>query len=106
MFLEKGVKVIRSSSEILTLIKSCDTSTVKNVSEDVQQTNCPTANCISPLAQHTQNVPKKLFKHLGPKRIFKPNVLPQISESKHFEETKDTVTQQSNSLKNKKLVSI
>lgn len=108
MVLEKGVKVVRSPSEILAFLKSCDTSAEKNVYEDVQLTSCSTTNCVTTLTQNTQNVPKKLFKPLGPKRMFKSNVhaSPQVSESKHLQETKDIVNQQSNTLKNKKLVLI
>lgn len=108
VFLEKGVKVIRSCSEILSIIKSYDNTPTKSVSEAVQSTINPIQKCDTPLIQIPQNVPKKLLKPIGPKRILKPNVpiTPQVPIAVDQQEIKEISTQPVNSLGSKKFVSI
>lgn len=102
------MKVVRSGSEILSLIKSCDDTSLKNVSETIQVTSDSIKNCVTPLLQITHNIPKILSKSIGPRRILKPNVLitPQVSAISNHQEIKEVSTQPLNSSGTKKFVSI
>lgn len=109
LFLEKGVKVVRSPSEILALIKSCDntTTTATDVPETIESPTYPKESSVVPLLQVPQNIQKKILKPIGPRRIFKPNlhVSAQTPEIECKKEIKETVAQPSNSLNSKKSVS-
>lgn len=98
------MKVVRSGSEILSLIKSCDDTALKNVSEDIQPPNDSIKNCVTPLLQIPHNIPKKLSKPIGPKRILKPNVTTQVPDILDHQEIKEISTQPLNSSRTKKLV--
>jgi len=106
-FLEKGVKVIRSPSEIIALIKSYDNTTKSNLSKDVQRASHSLNNCVTPLLQLPQNVSDKILKPLDTKRLFKSNInVPlEVSESKDQQECKMVVNVSPNNLRSKKLVS-
>lgn len=105
MFLEKGVKVIRSSSEILALIKSCDNTTTSNEPKVVQPVGHSIKNYCTPLLPSPENVHRKKLKPLGIKRIIKSNVT-QVVKSEDQKEIKLVVTEPSNNLKTKKLVTL
>lgn len=106
VFLEKGVRVVRSSSEILSLIRSCDDTSSKNASEAIQPTSNSIKNSVTPLLQIPQNIPKKLSKSIGPKLILKSNVLttPQVPAILDHQEIKEISTRPLNN--SKKLVSV
>ncbi|XP_025414359.1 DNA repair and recombination protein RAD54B-like isoform X2 [Sipha flava] len=103
--LEKGVKVVRSQSDILALIKSCDNTTTiaTDVSETFEPPSCAKESPVVPPLQVPQNVPKIKLKPIGP-RILKSNlpVSAQIPEVECKKEIKETVVQSSNSLNSKK----
>lgn len=101
-FVEKGVKVVRSPSEILELIKSYDSTTLKSTPEVVQLADHSNKNCVTSSLKCSQDVPKTL-PHIGPKRILKSNILGQVSDSKVHQEIKEDAALLSNNL-NKKLV--
>lgn len=98
------MKVVRSSSEILALIKSCDDLT-KDVFKDVQHASHSIENSVVPHLQIFHNSPKKILKPLGTKNIFKSNlnVSPKVTESKD-QESKVTVNLLPNNIRSKKLV--
>lgn len=103
IFLDKGVKVVRSPSDILALIKSCDSSSDKAVCEIALPASLPVNNCVSPFTELPQNVPQKIIKTIGPKRMIKSNVRLQAFESEHNQEVKDVPTQPpTSSLRSKK----
>jgi len=95
------VKVVRSPSEILALIKTCDSTTIKNDSSAVQPASSTINNYASPL-QLSQNISKKVLNSIQHKKILKPNV--RASEIEDHQEVKENVTQTSNILGSKKLV--
>lgn len=95
------MKVIRTPSEILALIKTCDNTTIKNVSAAIQPTSHTIKNCVTPL-QLPQNIPKKILKSVVHKTIIKPNI--HVTEIDDQQEVKENVTQPSNTLGSKKLV--
>ncbi|XP_022183703.1 DNA repair and recombination protein RAD54B-like [Myzus persicae] len=97
--IEKGVKVIRTPSEILALIKTCDSTTIKNVSGAVQPASHSIKKCDTPL-QLPQNVPKKILKSVVHRTIIKPNIL--VSKIEDQQEVKENVVQPSNILGSKK----
>jgi len=97
------VKVIRSPSEILKLIDTCDTTTIKNASGTVQLDNQTTNNCVTPL-QPPQNITKNILKSVQYKRIIKPSS--HVPENKDQHEIKENVVQSSNTSGNKKLLFI
>lgn len=98
LFLEKGVKVVRSPSEILELIKSYDSTTLKSTPEVVQPADHSNKNCVTSSLTCSQGVPKTLPKHIGPKRILKSSILGQVSGSKVHQETKEDAALLSNNL--------
>lgn len=104
-FVEKGVQIVRSPSEILELIKSCDNDPVKSVSEVIQPASDSIENCVPSSLKLPQNISKKVSKSIGPKRIFKPNVHVQVSNSGDQQEIKNNAIQPLNST-NRKLVGI
>lgn len=95
------MKVIRTPSEILALIKTHDSTTINNVSAAVQPASHTIKNCDTPL-QLPQNIPKKIQKSVGHRTIIKPNK--HVSEIDDQQEVKENVIQPSNTLGNKKLV--
>jgi len=95
------VKVIRTPSEILALIKTCDITTIKNVSSPVQPASHIIKNCVTPL-QLPQNIPTKILKPVVHKTIVKPNI--HVSKIQDQQEVKENVTLPSNTLGSKKLV--
>lgn len=105
-FLDKGVKVVRSPSDILALIKSCDSSADAQstvASEIVEPDSVPIDDFVSPFAELPQNVPQKILKTIGPRRAFKSTVRTQTFESERNREVvKDVLTQPTDSLRSKK----
>lgn len=95
------MKVIRSPSEILKLIDTCDSTTIKNVSGKVQSDNQIINNCVTPL-QPPQNITKNILKSVQHKRIIKPSL--HVPENKDQYEIKENVVQSSNTSGNKKLL--
>jgi len=89
------VKVIRTPSEILALIKTCDIKTIKNVSCAVQPAS------VTPL-QLPQNIPTKILKSVVHKTIIKPNV--DVSKIEDQQEVKENISLPSNTLGSKKFV--
>ncbi|KAL4091467.1 hypothetical protein QTP88_026155 [Uroleucon formosanum] len=97
--IKKGVKVIRTPSEILALIKTCDSTTINNASAAVQSSSHTIKNCNIPL-QLPQNIPKKILKSVEYKTTIKPNI--NVSEIGDQQDVKENVTQPSNTLGSKK----
>lgn len=99
------MKVVRTSSDILALIKSCDNANTKDEQKVVKPAidHSITNNCITSLIDIPQNVQKKTLRPLGPKRIFKPNIK---IVSKVEQEVTNIDTQSLNSSGSKKLVSL
>jgi len=95
------VKVIRTPSEILALIKTHNSTTINNVSAAVQPASHTIKNCDTPL-QRPQNILKKIQKSVEHKTIIKP--IKHVSEIDDQQEVKENVTQPSNTLESKKLV--
>lgn len=95
------MKVIRTPSEILALIKTCDSTTINNASAAVQSSSHTIKNCNIPL-QLPQNIPKKILKSVEYKTTIKPNI--NVSEIGDQQDVKENVTQTSNTLGSKKLV--
>lgn len=95
----KGVKVIRTPSEILALIKTHNSTTINNVSAAVQPASHTIKNCDTPL-QRPQNILKKIQKSVEHKTIIKP--IKHVSEIDDQQEVKENVTQPSNTLESKK----
>lgn len=103
--LEKGVKVVRSPSEILALIKSCDNISTKEVPEAIHPIAVDHPINKTSAFQVPQNILKKTFRPLGPNRLFKPNVdIHEVSESVDQQENKNIDTQTLNITGNKKLI--
>lgn len=98
------MKVVRSPSEIIALIKSCDNTTKNNLSNDDQHVIHSTKNCVVPLLQISQNTPKKILKPLGAKNVLKSNI--NVSEPEDQQESKMIVNLSPNNLRSKKLVSL
>jgi len=95
------VKVIRTPSEILALIKTHDSTTTNNVSAAVQPASHTIKNCDTP-SQLPQNILKNIQKSVEHKTIVKPNK--HASAIDDQQEVKENVTQPSNTLESKKLV--
>lgn len=95
------MRVIRSPSEILKLIDTCDSTTIKNVSGIVQSDNQTINNCVEPL-KPPQNITKNILKSVKHKRIIKPSL--HVPENKDQHEIKENVVQSSNTSGNKKLL--
>jgi len=97
------VRVIRSPSEILKLIDTCDSTTIKNVSGIVQSDNQTINYCVAPL-KPPQNKTKNILKSVQHKRpnIIKPNL--HVPENKDQHEIKENVVRSSNTSGNKKLL--
>lgn len=85
------------------MIKTCDSTNIKNVSDAVQPATCTINNSVTPL-QLPQNILKKNLKSIGHKRIIKPNLY--ASKTEDQQEVKENVTQPSNTSGSKKLVLI
>jgi len=98
------VKVVRSPSEIIALIKSCDNTTKNNLSNDDQHAIHSTENCVVPLLQISQNTPEKILKSVGAKSVFKSNI--NVSEPDDQQKSKMIGNLSSDNLKSKKSVSL
>jgi len=85
LLLDRGIKVVRSPSKILTLIKSCDKSTEENAPVIIKSVCNPVEDCVTTLPQPTENVHKKVLGTISPKRTFNP----QCSESKNKQQIKN-----------------
>lgn len=96
---------MRSPSEILELIKSCDNAPIKSEPEVIQPASDSIENCVPSSLKLPQNIPKKVSKSIGPKKIFKPNVHVQVSNSGDQQKIKNVAIQPLNST-NRKLVGI
>lgn len=101
------MKVIRSSSEILALIDSCNNTTTNNVLEVVQPDNNFIKDCVATLPNNSQNSPKKVLKPLGSRRMLKSNIniTSRVSEHKPDQYlVKKIDIQPSNNIRNGKSV--
>lgn len=96
------MKVVRSPSEILELIKSYDSTTLKSTPEVILSADHSNKYCDTSL-KCSKDIPKTLPKHIGPKRILKSNIRGQVSDLKVHHEIEEGAAFLSNNL-NKKLV--
>lgn len=103
VFLEKGVKVVRSTSEILNLIKSCDDTTVINVHDTVQPASHPVTNILKLPLELPHNGLKKSMKSIGPKRMIN-TVKHQPTDVGNQPNSKEIVAHPFNNSSSKRLI--
>lgn len=102
LYLDKGVKVVRSSEDILTLIRSYDNQPLNNVSDVETASHLIENNCTKPLQNISSNLPENVLKSLGPKRMLKS--IKPINTPLQVSENEETNIVPSNNFKCRKLV--